>query len=371
MNAEWYVLDEFNQPIGPYEINQIQLLAQRKDLLVCKSGMTDWASASSLSEIQAFRSQARVYELQNLPPNREAIIRKADQLLLLCRSLMEDKVLTDQEIKYLGVWLQENDSVTKHWPGNLISQRVNDVLADGKITKTDREHLQEILAKIISERPSVIDAIALATRLPIDVPAPPIIFKEKLFCFSGQFIYGERSKCEEAVLRRGGRCIKHPTSETNFVVVGTLVSKGWAHETYGRKIEGAITLRDHGHDVRIVAEEHWAPSLFNVRPSVPFEPKSSERKNLPRKVVPKTETEKPTGPFAGKSFVLTGTFSTLKREEAAAKIEALGGKVSGSVSKKTDYVVAGEEAGSKLDKAQKLGIKIIDETELLKMCGKA
>jgi DNA ligase (NAD+) len=74
------------------------------------------------------------------------------------------------------------------------------------------------------------------------------------------------------------------------------------------------------------------------------------------------------GPLAGKTFVLTGTLPTLKREEAAAKIEAAGGKVSGSVSKKTDYVVAGAEAGSKLDKAQKLGVKIIDETELLRLC---
>jgi DNA ligase (NAD+) len=75
------------------------------------------------------------------------------------------------------------------------------------------------------------------------------------------------------------------------------------------------------------------------------------------------------GPLAGKTFVLTGTLPTLKREEAAAKIEAAGGKVSGSVSKKTDYVVAGAEAGSKLDKAQKLGVKIIDEAELLRLCG--
>jgi DNA ligase (NAD+) len=75
------------------------------------------------------------------------------------------------------------------------------------------------------------------------------------------------------------------------------------------------------------------------------------------------------GPFAGKTFVLTGTLPTLTREEAAAKIESLSGKVSGSVSKKTDFVVAGEEAGSKLDKAQKLGVKIIDEKEFLNMCG--
>jgi DNA ligase (NAD+) len=58
----------------------------------------------------------------------------------------------------------------------------------------------------------------------------------------------------------------------------------------------------------------------------------------------------------------------LTRKEATAKIEALGGKVSGSVSKKTDFVLAGEEAGSKLTKAQESGVKILDEKEFLKLC---
>ena len=74
------------------------------------------------------------------------------------------------------------------------------------------------------------------------------------------------------------------------------------------------------------------------------------------------------GIFAGKTFVLTGTLPTMTREEATAKIESLGGKVTGSVSKKTDFVLAGAEAGSKLEKAQQLGIKILDEAEFLKMC---
>ena len=74
------------------------------------------------------------------------------------------------------------------------------------------------------------------------------------------------------------------------------------------------------------------------------------------------------GAFAGKTFVLTGTLPTLKRAEATEMIESRGGKASGSVSKKTDYVVAGEEAGSKLAKAEKLGVTVIDEAEFLKMC---
>jgi DNA ligase (NAD+) len=65
--------------------------------------------------------------------------------------------------------------------------------------------------------------------------------------------------------------------------------------------------------------------------------------------------------------VLTGTLPNLSREDAKEKIEAAGGKVTGSVSKKTDYVVAGEDAGSKLDKARTLGVPVLDEQQLVEM----
>jgi DNA ligase (NAD+) len=80
------------------------------------------------------------------------------------------------------------------------------------------------------------------------------------------------------------------------------------------------------------------------------------------------ERRKPkSGALTGKTFVITGTLPSLTREEAKAQIESAGGKVAGSVSKKTSYVLAGEEAGSKLDKAQSLGVPVIDEQSLFAM----
>ena len=74
--------------------------------------------------------------------------------------------------------------------------------------------------------------------------------------------------------------------------------------------------------------------------------------------------------LSGKTFVVTGTLVNYKRSDIESLIKSLGGKAAGSVSKKTDYVVAGEEAGSKLDKARQLGIKVLTEEEFEKLIGR-
>jgi DNA ligase (NAD+) len=76
------------------------------------------------------------------------------------------------------------------------------------------------------------------------------------------------------------------------------------------------------------------------------------------------------GALVGKTYVLTGTLPTLTRPQATELVESAGGRVAGSVSKKTDAVVAGEDAGGKLEKARSLGIEIIDEAELLRRVGR-
>jgi DNA ligase (NAD+) len=88
-----------------------------------------------------------------------------------------------------------------------------------------------------------------------------------------------------------------------------------------------------------------------------------------------TEEPKPAavtrgGVLAGKTLVVTGTLPQFSREEIEEMIHQLGGKATSSVSKKTDYVVAGEKAGSKLDKAKQLGVRVLNEEEFLRLVGK-
>jgi len=247
-----------------------------------------------------------------------------------------------------------------------------------------------------------------------DVPAPEITFDGRSFCLTGMFEFsgGDRNQCEEAIRARGGICWQHPNHDLDYLVIGTFVEGSWAHEGYGRKIEKTLECKRTGANCKIISKAHWFNSLQQT-PELPQEKRvklgsqsqvnqtirlrneldEMRRKqttlfqvlqeDLPADIFSKIierlrnsgfgfdftprKTGNQVGVFSGKTFVLTGTLPTLTREEATAKIEAAGGKVSGSVSKKTDYVLAGAEAGSKLAKAQELGVTILDEAKFLKM----
>jgi DNA ligase (NAD+) len=146
---------------------------------------------------------------------------------------------------------------------------------------------------------------------------------------------------------------------------------------------GETTARDLAHDLRTIdallqASEERLQQVPDVGPVVArsiaqffaeAHNRQVVRKLLERGVTPASEPAgaRAAGSLAGKTFVLTGTLPSLSRDEAAARIEAAGGKVSGSVSKTTSYVVVGADPGSKYDKAKTLDIPVLDEAGLLEL----
>jgi len=96
----------------------------------------------------------------------------------------------------------------------------------------------------------------------------------------------------------------------------------------------------------------------------------SKLSNTKKNTIRLKEKEATAGPLSGKVFLFTGALKTITRDEAKEIVESLGGEAASSLSKKVDYVVAGEEPGSKYDKAKDLGLRIIDEDEFRRMSGK-
>jgi hypothetical protein len=276
MEREWFILDRFNQSKGPYTIKEVAALSKTHKLLVCRGNAQDWKPADAFPEIIDYRPAGKLYVLgpsrpahiaapldSDAQPAIEALnarqnLRMAmNELIGLCKGFMADNHLSDGEIRYIEGWFTTHAHVVKEWPANVIADRVRQVLVDGVITNEERADLKEILGMAIGKPPPAETAANRSTRLPIEVPEPPIVFWQMNFCLTGKFIYGSRSKSEQAVTERGGLCQSQPTTETNYVVIGTLPSRDWAHGSYGRKIEAAVRLKESGHAVRIVSEDHW------------------------------------------------------------------------------------------------------------------
>lgn len=367
MDFDWFILDELNQIRGPYRLAGLIRLLERGDLLVWREGFSDWKQVSSIHELGVPVPNIRTYELnitkqtgennECRPGSRSWFARQnfekiCDELLGICEGLIADTKLNDEEIFYLQKWLEDRHELIGSWPANAIARRIENCLADGAISERERQEMLHFLRKVGGGSPEPKESTKLATRLPVEEPPPKVEFQSRSFCFTGQFIFGSRSKCESSVIIRGGTCDKVPKSGTDFLVIGTMASRDWAHGSYGRKIEDAVFGKKCGWRIQIISEEHWTTCLENSEPlTIP---------TLPAEML---------GPFAGRIFVITGTLPLLSRGEASAMIRAAGGDVSYSVCKNTDYLIAGAEAGSKLEKAQKLGVHVLDEAEFRRLLG--
>ena len=187
--------------------------------------------------------------------------RSCESLLGLCAGLMADGQLTDDEIRFLDTWLAGNEELAVTWPGEVIVTRIREVLADGEITADERDHLEKTLKDLIGGTLEETGAAGgMATRLPIN-EVERVDIAGAAFCFTGEFLFGTRKLCEKAVAERGGTAKGNVTTDLQYLVIGTLASRDWAHSSHGRKIEKALDLQKKGHPLLIIAEEQWVQFL--------------------------------------------------------------------------------------------------------------
>lgn len=187
--------------------------------------------------------------------------RAIDELVGLCKGMIADQNLSEEEVGFLTSWLQANQQAINVWPASAIASRINQITSDKIITAEERGDILALLQEIVGQSQNT-RATNNSTVLPLTKPAPPVFFRQNRFCLTGRFAVGPRVDVEYEIQERGGLIDKTVTSSTNFLLIGEIGSRDWIHTTHGRKIEKAIAMAEKGAPIALISEEHWADHLL-------------------------------------------------------------------------------------------------------------
>jgi NAD-dependent DNA ligase len=187
--------------------------------------------------------------------------RGVDELIGICTGLIADGAVNEHEAKFLQDWLNRRPEVQEEHVGYLICSRLYEYLRDGVLDAVEKRDLFDLLAATCGHKPQAPEVILSACTF-FDTPPPSLQIDCRSFCLTGRFAFGSRRDVEEEIRNLGGWTHKLPTQETDYLVVGTLASRDWKHQSYGNKIDRAKQLRDTFCRLRIISEDWWAKHLF-------------------------------------------------------------------------------------------------------------
>lgn len=188
--------------------------------------------------------------------------RSVDELLGFLRGILADGPLTERKVVALARLVNDRaDDLNLSMFGELAGDLADAIEDDGRIGAASLAIVEKRVRQIIgSPHEDVVTAHSSA--LPLTVPVPQIVFAGRVFCFTGKFDLGARKTCEALVVECGGLSLRNVTTETDYLVVGSLASRDWIHSAYGRKIERALELSE-GHLIAIISEETFLNGLQN------------------------------------------------------------------------------------------------------------
>ncbi len=194
---------------------------------------------------------------------RRRVDRSLHEMLGLIRGVLIDGVVSESEANALRDWITANPDVVKVWPGSILAERLDRIFNDGIVEDSERIDLKELMEAIVGLDREAPETINAATSLPLDTPAPDVIFCEKIFVFTGKFVFGTRKYCQQTVLSLGGLCADNISQKIDYLVIGMIGSRDWIQTSWGRKIENAVELRERGFPIRIISEEHWTSAVHS------------------------------------------------------------------------------------------------------------
>lgn len=191
--------------------------------------------------------------------------RAADALAGLAAGIAADGIVSLEEATFLKDWLQANLAHLEDPVINLLYQRLGMMLQDGILDADEATDLLGILRRfggIELARAGTETAYAAANDLPLNSPAPELLWDGRLFVFTGTMAYGPRKECQKLVEERGGIIGSGVSKKTDFLVIGSIGNEQWRHSSYGLKIMKAVELREAGEAIAIVGEDNWQRALF-------------------------------------------------------------------------------------------------------------
>ena len=254
---KWYKMDPLRNVSGPYDLERIKEFARKgMNFRVNVPEVREWLPVDMLHSILS-NTIGESSDISEKELRTYLLERSINELIGLCKGMLSDGEVDAREVDFLKSWLENNQEVANLWPANVLSERINKIMADGVADPFEREHLGLLMSRLTGVVPGVADAEALATRLPVDDPAPDVVFKKKKFHLTGNFIFGSRDKCENTVRALGGNCQAKPNSKTDFLVIGALGSAEWAHSPFGEEVTAVMGFRAKGAATSIISEEHW------------------------------------------------------------------------------------------------------------------
>lgn len=182
--------------------------------------------------------------------------RTLDELIGLTRGLAADGRIVQSEAEFLQHWLNQTSDFHDDPVYNILRNRLELMLDDGHLDDDEAQELLEMIHAFTGET-GELKPYRSPTSLPLNSPMPTVEFPDRTFLFTGVMAFGPRKECQSLVTERGGACKTSMSKKIHYLVIGTIANDDWMHSSHGRKIEDALNLRNEGHPVAIINEDHF------------------------------------------------------------------------------------------------------------------